>query len=100
MRNALVLARLTAFVEVAAARSFVVAAHAAGAGRVGLPAQRSVGSDLPSGELVWRRLEAPLMSRESGVIIRTGYSLAPTVIQFLQVLDTAFEQLSEQVAGK
>ena len=40
------------------------------------------------------------MSRESGVIIRTGYSLAPTVIQFLQVLDTAFEQLREQVAGK
>jgi LysR family transcriptional regulator, carnitine catabolism transcriptional activator len=55
--------------------------------------------DLPSGDLIWRRLEGPFMSRESGVITRTGYSLAPTVIQFLKVLDTAFEQLREQVAG-
>lgn len=48
-------------------------------------------------ELVWRALQNPAMSRESGVITRNGYTLAPTVAQFLGALDTAFHQLQSWV---
>jgi LysR family carnitine catabolism transcriptional activator len=42
---------------------------------------------LDTRELVWRPLGEPRIRRESGIILRTGYSLAPTVSDFLQVFE-------------
>jgi hypothetical protein len=42
---------------------------------------------LDTQELAWRPLDRPKMSRVSGIIVRTGYSLAPTVVDFLDVFE-------------
>jgi len=39
-------------------------------------------------ELVWLPLDEPRMLRESGIVMRTGYSVAPTVTDFLKVLES------------
>jgi LysR family transcriptional regulator, carnitine catabolism transcriptional activator len=50
---------------------------------------------LDGGDLVWLPLEGPSMTRESGVITRTGYSLAPSVVEFLRILDRTFEDIQD-----
>lgn len=45
-------------------------------------------------ELIWIPLDEPRMLRESGIVTRTGYSVAPTVTDFLQVVESvAAEQV-------
>ena len=43
-------------------------------------------------ELIWLPLGEPRMVRESGLVMRTGYSVAPTVVAFLELLETAAVQ--------
>ena len=57
----------------------------AGLGVTALP-QLSV-LQLDMQELVWRPLDEPLMFRDSGILLRHGYSLSPAVADFLNTFE-------------
>jgi LysR family carnitine catabolism transcriptional activator len=54
---------------------------------------------LDAQELVWKRLDGPFMSRESGLVLRTGYSLAPTADHFLHVMRSAFQTIQAKISA-
>lgn len=53
---------------------------------------------LDASRLTWRRLERPSVSRQSGLVLRAGYSLAPTAERFLTVMRGAFATVQAEVS--